>query len=49
MWSKKAAILYAGDSKGVLGAWHKKKGMWMLKRKTDVMNVRTQRAKHIQT
>lgn len=38
-WLQKASILYAGDSKGILGAWHKKKGVWMLKQKANVVNV----------
>lgn len=38
-WLEKSSTLYVGDSKGVLGAWHKKNGAWMLKKKTDVMNV----------
>jgi hypothetical protein len=32
--------LYAGDSKGILGMWHRERGAWMLKHKMDVMNVR---------
>ena len=39
VWSKKASILYAADSKGILGLWHKKDSMWTLKQKIDVVNV----------
>ena len=40
VWSAKAALLYAGDSNGVLGVWHQKEGAWRLKHKTDIMNVK---------
>ena len=39
VWLEKTSLLYAGDSKGVLGVWHKKRGAWMLKEKIDVVNV----------
>lgn len=38
VWSAKAALLYAGDSNGVLGVWHQKEGAWWLKHKADILN-----------
>lgn len=35
------AILYSGDSKGKLGVWHEKQGVWQMKKTIDIVNVST--------
>ena len=32
-------ILYAGDSKGLLGVWQEKQGVWQMKKTINIMNV----------